>query len=172
MESSVNIIKIVDGKYRLNIEVLRSVLSQAENCKIALISIIGPKFSGKTLLLNCLINYLESNDRNSWPKDSVIKAYHGFKNERNEKPVIQMWSKPFILEDEGQKIAVFLMDSSHVFTECTISESKIMEEIIGLFLLTSSTLIYNKTFFFTVKNFIAFLEKLILKKRISVKFFS
>ena len=51
--SSVDIIEVLsEGKYKLNERELQSIVSKAENCdNFALISIVGPKLSGKTLFL-------------------------------------------------------------------------------------------------------------------------
>jgi len=158
MDSAVNIIEIIDGKYKLNIESLRSIISLAQDChRIALISIIGPKYEGKSLLINCLLNYLQSNNKESWPTNVVFQYNYGFRADfQNKEPVIQLWSKPFILEDENQRTAIFLMDSSYVFTQMSeIATTKMIEDIIGLLMLTSSTLIYIKSCELTV-NIIVF----------------
>jgi hypothetical protein len=69
-------------------------------------------------------------------------------NQHKKYPSIKLSSCPFILEekigDEINKIAVFLMDSDIVFDhEIT---SRTIEDIMALFLLTSSTIIYNSKY--------------------------
>ena len=150
MDSSVDLIEVLsDGKYKLNEDVLQSIVSKADTCDdFALISIIGGKLSGKTLFMNCLINYLESEDKNSWPKDCVLKYKIGFRNKiHSTDPVIQMWSKPFILEADGHKTAVFLMDSRNIFNYYYNKWfSKLVEDLIALILTTSSTVIYTQIY--------------------------
>ena len=147
MDSAVDIIEVLsDGKYRLNEHELQSIVSKAYNCDdFALISIIGPQYSGKSLFMNCLVKYLESEDTNGWPEDCFIEYRTGFKNKLpTERAVIQLWSKPFILEADGHKTAVFLMDSSHVFQNYSnFWSTKVGEDLIGLMFTTSSTVIYS-----------------------------
>lgn len=136
-----------DGQYKLNDQLLKSIALKAKNCNnFALISIIGQKFSSKTLLMNCLKSYLETKCKTNWPKNHTFKYEEGFHTDTTDlsmSPVIHMWSEPFILENEDQKTAVFLMDSSHVFNDSTeISNTKLVEDTIGLFLNTSSTVIH------------------------------
>ena len=150
MYSAVDIIEVLsDGKYRLNEHELQSIVSKAGNCdNIAVISVIGPKYSGKTFLMNCFVKYLESEDKNSWHKDCVIEHREGFKNKYPEQhPVIQFWSKPFILEADGHKTAVFLIDTSYVIQNYNnFLTTKIAEDLIGLLFTTSSTVIYNQSY--------------------------
>lgn len=138
-----------EGKYKLNENNLKSILSKAGNCdNFSLISRIEKKNSENSLIINCLVNYLEGTDRRSWPKNCYIKCDEGFQSDPTDKemnPSIQMWSKPFILKDDDQKTAIFLMDSNNVFTDSTdISNIRHFEEIMGLFLSISSTVIYLK----------------------------
>ena len=109
---------------------------------------------GKTLFLNQLLSYLESDDRNKWPKDQVIQEIYGLsKNSRtvrqsSSEVLVTMWSEPFILEKNGQRTTVFLMDTINVFKyESTLDfnvDFNLVADIVGLFLTTSSTVIYLK----------------------------
>jgi len=156
MDSAITIIEIIDGQYRLNSSRLYSTLKLAEHCdKIALISIVGPKNHGKTFFINCLINYMFSQIKDEWPysEDAKIKMCYGLRKEANHmRPVVNLISKPFIISEEiddyVQRTAVFLMDSDFVF-DCEMS-SQIEQDILGLFLLTSSTVIYNQKRFVAV----------------------
>jgi len=147
MDSAVDIIEVLsDGKYKLNEHELQTIVSKAKDCDdFALISIIGPKYSGKSLFMNSLVKYLESENKNIWPKDCVIEWRTGFKNPYPKRSaVIQLWSKPFILEAKGQKTAVFLMDSCYVIDGYnSVMSTKTVEDLIGLFFATSSTVIYK-----------------------------
>jgi len=156
MDNQLNIIEIIDGKYILNYELLKTALTSVEKGdKIALISIAGPKNSGKTFFINCLINYMNSKYKDQWPnsEDTITRMDNKFHNgEDKMKPVVKLTSKPFVITEEidGQieRIAIFLMDSDFVF-DCEMS-SQIEQNILALFLLTSSTVIYNQKRFVAV----------------------
>ena len=144
-----------DGKYILDEYELKSIVSKAINChNFVLISIIGSKESGKTLFLDFLLNYLESDDRNSWPKDQELGYYSFWKNsDLSKKHSIMMWSEPYILVENGIKTAVLFMDTFNIFkSRATINFNGLVEDIISLFLTTSSTVIYIKEQHFLVNN--------------------
>ncbi len=152
MESTVDIIEINRNHYILNSQNLCSALTSAQDCdRIALISIIGPQNSGKTFFFKCSRNYFESHDKDKWPQNynsTINMSKESACNEHKKYPSIKLSSRPLILEekigDEINKIAVFLMDSDIVFDhEIT---SKTIEDIMALFLLTSSTIIYNSKY--------------------------
>jgi hypothetical protein len=158
MDATVDIIEIIGNRYVLNNQNLCSALTSAQECnRIALISMIGPRNSGKTFFIECLRNYLTSDDRDKWPQsnNTIIKMSEEFGSGRhNRYPTIRLSSSPFIIEEEvnnkTNKIAVFLMDSDMVFDyEIT---SKQVEDIVALFLLTSYTVIYNHKNFLPVNN--------------------
>ena len=160
MDSAVAIIQTLsDGKYRLNERELESIVSKAHNCDdFALISVIGQKLWGKSFFMNCLINYLESEDKKSWPKDGVIHSGNGFKTDFSSKiPILQLWSKPFIIEADGHKTAVFLLDSNNVFNfGHNLWSTKLVTDMIELIFMTSSTVIFN-SFHSAVKAFCCYI---------------
>jgi len=127
---------------------LHSALTLAENCdKIAIISIVGPKNHGKTFFIDCLANYMNSEHKDDWPKSEDAKVKINFKLKENNdiKPVIKLTSKPFIItdkiENEVESTAIFLMDSDFVFDYKMSSQQEI--DMLGLFMVTASTVIYN-----------------------------
>jgi len=135
---------------------LRSVLETAQVCDyVSIISVIGQDCYEKNILVNCIINYLNCEHKDSWPEcsDAIItNSKISCIDSRNDRPIVKITSKPIILTEnignENKTIAVFLMDSEHIFDENM--DSKISREIIGLFLLTSSALIYSRSDLITV----------------------
>ncbi len=74
MDNTYNIIEIIEDKYVLNTELLRSALNSTENYdNIALISIVGPKNHGKSFFMNFFIDYLNCENKNDWPIIETIK---------------------------------------------------------------------------------------------------
>jgi hypothetical protein len=158
MDATVDVIEIIGNRYVLNNQNLCSALTSAQECnRIALISIIGPQSSGKKFFIECLRNYLTSDERDKWPQSNstIIKMSQEFGSGRhNRYPTIRLSSSPFIIEEEMNdkinKIAIFLMDSDMVFDhEMALKQ---VEDIMALFLLTSSTVIYNHKNFLPVNN--------------------
>jgi hypothetical protein len=124
MDATVDVIEIIENRYILNDQNLRSAFKIAQECnRIALISKIGPQNSGKTFFIQCLRNFLSSDDRDKWSqsKNIIIKISEEFGSDGNKKyRTIKLSSSPFTLEEEINdkinKIAVFLMDSDMILT--------------------------------------------------------
>ncbi len=150
IDSTVKILGIHNRKYFLEMKNLRSVLETAQVCDyVSIISVIGQDCYEKNFLVNCIINYLNCEHKDSWPKCSDAIITNGkisCIDSRNDRPIVKITSKPIILTEnianENKTIAVFLMDSEYIFDKNM--GSKISRDIIGLFLLTSSTLIYSR----------------------------
>jgi ABC-type phosphate/phosphonate transport system ATPase subunit len=152
MESTVDIIEIIENHYILKSQNLCSALTSAQECDgIALISIIGPQNSGKTFFFECLRNYLNSDDRDKWlhNNNSTIKLPKKSCSDQNKKYTsIKLTSPPIILEEKidnkVDRIAVFLMDFN-IGSDQEMTP-RITEDIMALFLTTSSTVIYNSKY--------------------------
>ena len=74
MDRMINILEIIGDEYILDTTNLYSTLKKANECNnIVIISIMGPKSHGKTFFVECLFNYMNSEDKDEWPKcDDVI----------------------------------------------------------------------------------------------------
>ena len=144
---SLDIIEVLrDGKYRLFDDNLKQILLEVKDCdKFAIFAIIGPKGSGKSFFQNCVIDYIKCEDKNSWPKDRVIDPKNGFHN-KDKRQSVKIFSEPLIVELNGEKIAVILMDTNDIFTSNLyfLSYKKTQREIVSLMLSISSTLIFLK----------------------------
>ena len=143
MGSAVPIIEVLsEGQFLLNEDDLSSIGSMATECQnFALISIMGTNKAENAFVLNCLTNYLDSQRKDVWPEECHTLNNSWFRPNPGNRPSVRLWSKPFIIEVEEQRTAVFLMDSTHDFGE---EDTKLTEDIIGLFCGTSSTVIYLK----------------------------
>ncbi|XP_040486053.1 RING finger protein 112 [Ursus maritimus] len=78
----------------------------ARDTPVCLLAVLGEQHSGKTFLLNHL---LESGE-GGWPRGGG--SLQGFRWGANSLTRgIRMWSHPFLLGKEGRKVAVFLVDT-------------------------------------------------------------
>ena len=147
MGSSVPIVEVLsDGRYELKEEVLSGIASAAKECQnLSLISIIGQDRLQNEFIYSCLTNYLESQYRDVWPQQCERLDNVWSSDGHISSPLVRMWSKPFILKDDDQSTAVFLMDTIHIFDKQNeLFNSKLTKDIMDLFCATSSTLIYLK----------------------------
>ena len=150
---SLDIIEVLsDGKYHLFEDNLKQILLKVKDCnKFSVISIIGCRSSGKSFIQNCIIDYIKCEDKNVWPKNGVIDPKNGFNglSEENRK-LIKIFSEPLIVESNGEKTAVILMDTTNVFVHDYIEYDEIVKHIVELFLTTSSTFIFLEEISLTV----------------------
>jgi hypothetical protein len=156
MDKTLEIVKVIDGKYEFIQENLKSSLSSAQDCDyISLISILGPECDEKTFFTKCLFNYIYSENKNEWTysEDIIVNKYDLFNYKNDQKSsVVKITSNAFIIPEELDntiaKTAVFLM---YFNSDLTLDvHSQIVQDIIGLFLLTSSTVIYNRKMYLPV----------------------
>ena len=148
---ALNIIEVLsDGKYRLFEDNLKQVLSKAVDCdKFAIISIIGCRHNGKSFFMNSIADYLICEDKNSWPQNRVIDPNNGFNSDVTEKDkkIVNMFSEPLIMESNGEKTAVILMDTNNIFDKCYFeSDNQYLRTVVDIFLNTSSTIIFLETY--------------------------
>ena len=143
---SLNIIEVLsDGNYRLFEDNLKQVLSKVGDChKIAVISIIGSHSSGKSFFQNCIIDFIKSEDKDNWPNNRTLDPKKGFNIDvlETNRKLIKIFSEPLIVESNGEKTAVILIDTNNVFDKCYLDNCPLINDIIGLFLTTSTTTIY------------------------------
>jgi atlastin len=130
---------------------LNSILSQIPpGWKVAVVSVVGAFRTGKSFLLSWFLRYLhhvslEKKSKDKWYKSFQTLGNDGFDwrggAERNTTG-IWMWKKPhFIKQDDGQDVAVLLVDTQGMFdNETTMA---LTASIFGLSTLLSSYQIYN-----------------------------
>jgi septin family protein len=149
MDGMINFLEIVGNEYKLERESLVSTLNKANKCNsIAIISIMGPKSSGKTFFIDCLFNYMNSEYKDEWPKcdDAIIKLDQNQCKQNNEiNKVLKISSQPFIIEEQLDKnvytTAVYLIDSDNIFDHQM--QCRCVRDMSALLLLISSTVIFN-----------------------------
>ncbi|XP_075715039.1 RING finger protein 112-like isoform X1 [Rhinoderma darwinii] len=116
-----------------------------EEYPVYLISVIGAKRTGKSFLMNYIMKALQSQEAakafDLGAEDEVLKGFPWKPGSDKVTDGIWIWSKPFILEKNGEKIAVFLLD-----TEGSMDiegERKANIKLCMLTMLLSSHLVYN-----------------------------
>ncbi|KAG8574239.1 hypothetical protein GDO81_009103 [Engystomops pustulosus] len=82
---------------------------------VYLISVIGERRTGKSFLLNYLMKALHSQETfekfSLGAEDEILEGFPWKPGTEKVTNGIWIWSKPFILERNGQKVAVFLLDT-------------------------------------------------------------
>ncbi|XP_068941310.1 RING finger protein 112 [Petaurus breviceps papuanus] len=134
------------GDFTLISNVLNECLNhpQVKDNSVCFISVQGEQRTGKSFLLNYLIQGmqgLESKDP-QWMKGG--RALSGFKCEPGVKGItngLWLWSQPFILEKDGMKVAVFLMDTEGAFS--LEQDKEINAKVVAFSMLLSSHQIFN-----------------------------
>ena len=129
------------NRYELDEKSLRKLIRDNDvgDLPAMIISVAGAFRKGKSFLLNFILRYLESADKNAWigEDDRTLEGFNWRKGSKRETVGILVWSKVFKVKDaNGQNVAVFIMDtegtfdknaSSHhdavVFTLCTLMSS-------------------------------------------------
>ncbi|XP_036597508.1 RING finger protein 112-like [Trichosurus vulpecula] len=134
------------GGFTLFPEVLAQCLNhpQAKDSPVCLISVQGELRTGKSFLLNYLIRGmqgLESKDP-QWMRGG--RAFSGFQCEPGAEGITKglwLWSQPFILEKDGMKVAVFLVDTEGALS---LEQDKEMNaKLVAFSMLLSSHQILN-----------------------------
>ncbi|XP_044138891.1 RING finger protein 112-like [Bufo gargarizans] len=86
-----------------------------EEYPVYVISVIGERRRGKSFLMNYLIKALQSQETakefDLGAEDEILKGFPWKPGTDRVTYGIWIWSKPFILERNGQKVAVFLLDT-------------------------------------------------------------
>ncbi|XP_073510064.1 RING finger protein 112-like isoform X2 [Phyllobates terribilis] len=116
-----------------------------EECPVFLISVIGERRTGKSFLMNYIMKALhiqeETREFGLGAEAETLKGFNWKPGPDTVTNGIWIWSKPFILEQRGQKIAVFLMDMEGSMDIEVERKSNI--KMCMLTMLLSSHLVYN-----------------------------
>ncbi|KAH8404466.1 hypothetical protein KR222_005719 [Zaprionus bogoriensis] len=139
-----------DHLFELQEDVLDKILMQEEVKErfLYVVSIAGAQRTGKSLILNYILRYLDfkyrQHDVAAWLTDQQ-RSLSGFPwrggNDRQTTGIL-MWSKVYLHEEpNGDKIAIILLDTQGTFD----SESRVKDwaTIFGLSTLLSSIQLYN-----------------------------
>ncbi|XP_072255898.1 RING finger protein 112-like isoform X2 [Pyxicephalus adspersus] len=139
------LIKNETGQLHLEDSAVQRCFSDCDDCQVYVISVIGERRTGKSFLMNYLMRALGNLEKKkNFSLGAENESLSGFPwRPGNEKVTegIWIWGKPFILENNGHKLAVFLLDTEgSKSTKCHDIAS------IKLFVLTmmiSSNIVYN-----------------------------
>ncbi|XP_076803212.1 atlastin-1-like isoform X1 [Clavelina lepadiformis] len=133
-----------NGGFEMNKDALRKIAEHhsVKDNPVAVISVAGEPNTGKSVLLNFLIAFLESDmDKNWQPEIDLSLTLKWRRGRRVIKPGIWIWSKPYLLrKSDGQQIALLLMETEGSFTD---NRSQKDHEIFVYSSIISSVLINN-----------------------------
>ncbi|CAM4679231.1 uncharacterized protein [Lepidochelys kempii] len=136
-----------EGDLTLDEEALSHCLEQGGvgDAPVCLVSIIGEQRRGKSFLLNCLLRQLQSPEAvdASWMdrEDEVLGGFECCNGTETVTKGVWMWDQPLWVQDQGRRVAVFLVD-----TEGCLDLQRPMETSIKLSvfsILLSSYWIFN-----------------------------
>ncbi|CAM5117832.1 unnamed protein product [Eretmochelys imbricata] len=136
-----------EGDLTLDKEALSRCLEQGGvgDAPVCLVSIIGEQRRGKSFLLNCLLRQLQSPEAvdASWMdrEDEVLRGFECCNGIETVTKGVWMWDQPLWVQDQGRRVAVFLVD-----TEGCLDLQRPMETSIKLSvfsILLSSYWIFN-----------------------------
>ncbi|KAM9094821.1 RING finger protein 112 isoform X1 [Sarcophilus harrisii] len=117
---------------------------QAKDNPVCIISVLGEQRTGKSFLLNYLISGMQGLEAKDLQWMKSRRALQKFQCEPGAESITKglwIWSQPFVLEKEGMKVAVFLVDSEG---SISIEQDKEMNaKLIALSMLLSSHQILN-----------------------------
>ncbi|XP_018417424.1 PREDICTED: RING finger protein 112-like [Nanorana parkeri] len=118
---------------------------ECEDRPVYVISVVGERRTGKSFLMNYLMRVLRSLEKtNVYNFGGENEALNGFPWRPGPVKVTQgiwVWGKPFLLENNGQKMAVFLLDTEG--TKNTTFHEPASVKLLVLTMMISSHLVYN-----------------------------
>ncbi|XP_043404340.1 uncharacterized protein LOC119566266 [Chelonia mydas] len=141
------LIQLEKGKMMMNEGTLQFCLEQPHlrDVPVCVISILGEERKGKSFLLNYLLRRLQNlnTQGDSWMgrDDDVLQGFTWRAGTAKTTEGLWIWSKPFIIERYGNKVAVFLVDSEGSLNMKENKESMVKMSTISMIL--SNYLIYN-----------------------------
>ncbi|KAI1278061.1 Atlastin-1 [Halotydeus destructor] len=91
-----------------------------ESCRdkeVCVVSIVGSARKGKSVMMNWMLQHLQASSSSDWLQD-LADSNKGFPWQGGSESTtmgILMWSQPFIVQQDGREVAVFLMDTQGLF---------------------------------------------------------
>ncbi|XP_053326504.1 RING finger protein 112-like isoform X2 [Spea bombifrons] len=135
------------GRMLLDEDVLRSLFLDGEvaGCPGCLICVIGEKRRGKSFLLNYILRALRAQERRQsfsmGADDEPLTGFDWRAGPDSATKGIWVWNRPFILEQNQEKVAVFVVDTEGSLDIEGDLESSI--KLSALSMVLSSYLIFN-----------------------------
>ncbi|XP_077326055.1 RING finger protein 112-like isoform X2 [Lithobates pipiens] len=131
------------GKLHLNESAVKRCFLEWDDRPVYVISVIGKRRTGKSLLMNCFMRALRNMEKRVYDL-SEDESVNGFPWRSGTDIVtegIWIWGKPFLLEINGKKMAVFLLDTEG--TEDKAYHEMASMKLHVLTMMISSHLMYN-----------------------------
>jgi len=135
-----------NGKYKFDTHAFEEIIekNQVEDLPVVVVSVAGAFRKGKSFLLNFIVRYLSSEDKNNWlgGDDEPLEGFSWKNGSDRDTTGILLWSEVFKVErEDGKQVAVMLMDTQGAFD----GESSMREcvTIFALSTMVSSVQIYN-----------------------------
>ncbi|OCT86479.1 hypothetical protein XELAEV_18020163mg [Xenopus laevis] len=110
---------------------------------VYLLSVAGEKRTGKSFLMNYMIRALKCQVKefNLGGDDETLKGFEWKSGTLGTTKGVWIWSEPFIMESNGKKVALFLLDSEGLMD--IENNRNISTKLFSLVMLLSTHLIYN-----------------------------
>jgi len=133
-----------DSTVQVDENALQEVFGKEEykDVPALVISINGRPRTGKSFLLNQILKKLHFPEDPDWINKSMPNGFEWKGGYDRITTGIQVWSDPFLVQVEGQIVAVFLMDCQGLFDSKTTTSQAI--QIFTYSALISSLFIYNE----------------------------
>ncbi|XP_078494349.1 uncharacterized protein LOC144749666 isoform X2 [Ciona intestinalis] len=145
---TVSILDMKGKEFQLKLDVVEEIFNSVQNEPVAIISVAGALRGGKSFILNMLLHYLLESGNGSinkmWQEKDrkIINAFKSRNGTKRETVGIDITTKPIMLLDKnGQKVAVFLMDSEGLFDK--ERNAKHCSTLFAMSCLLSSLQVYN-----------------------------
>ncbi|KAM5172650.1 RING finger protein 112-like isoform 2-T2 [Mantella aurantiaca] len=130
---------------QLDESVVKRCFLDIEDYPVYVISVIGERRSGKSFLMNYLMRVLRNLEKkkvlNFGAENEPLNGFPCWPGTDKVTEGIWIWGKPFILENNGNKMAVFLLDTEG--TKNTTSHKTVSMKLFLLTMMISSHLVYN-----------------------------
>lgn len=119
-------------------------LPEVQNIPVVVVSINGRRRAGKSFLSTQFVKYLKFGHlpNNEWLDTELDSSFEWRQSRESVTYGIQIWQDPFIVEANGKKLAVVLMDTQGLHDKSAGIEENTM--IFALSSLLSSVFIYNE----------------------------
>ncbi|KAM4632438.1 uncharacterized protein O3C94_018947 [Discoglossus pictus] len=106
-----------DGHLQLDEAAVESCFmgSEISEYPVCLVCVLGEKRRGKSFLMNYILRALHSQEKGQAPSlgadDEPLQGFEWKSGTESTTKGIWIWSRPFILEHNGEKIAVYVLDT-------------------------------------------------------------
>ncbi|XP_073478428.1 RING finger protein 112-like isoform X1 [Aquarana catesbeiana] len=131
------------GQLHLNESAVKRCFLECDDRPVYVISVIGKRRTGKSLLMNCFMRALRNMEKKIYDlgEDEPLNGFPWRFGTDIVTEGIWIWGKPFLLENNGEKMAIFLLDTEG--TEDKAYHEMASMKLHVLTMMISSHLVYN-----------------------------